>query len=733
MIGRHEGGGVMHGLLVCLALLCGLITAPSADAAAATNAAERLVQRVTPEYSGRVQFRLDPELSTPTLQAQGDKLLISAPNVREAIRGYGYYLRHFAQMHLSWNGDNRTAASFPLPNKAVEVPPTLPLNFAFNYCTLSYTGAHWSRERWMQELDRLALRGFHFVLVTPGLEKVWRGFLADMGCPWSSIVRFVPHPCYSAWWNMGNLEGMAGPLPRSMVESEAALGRAIVARALELGLEPVLQGYVGLVPHDFPHYRRYILPQGKWCGYERPSVLNPTSPPFPTAAKIWYKRLKEVYGYSGKAFAGDLFHEGGSTKGVNLTRAAREVQEAMQRHAPGSIWFIQAWGGNPLPALLQGTSQEHTVILALHKNLSPQANVRRQYGGRRYVWCELANFGGNHGLYGGMELLEKLTGDAGGASGLGLLSEGVETNPLYYDLFFERLNTREPIDREQFLTRYARSRYNSDDSRIIQALHLLADSVYTPDRQREGCLENIMCARPGLSVNKASTWSNPNPYYDPAEVKKAGHLLLQAAQDHPELLSLPTFRYDLTDVCREVMANRARAQLPRCKAAYEAKDAEAFARESEAFCTLIRETAELVAAHPDFLLGAYLQGACARTRQAQERTLMRRALLTLLTTWRQGNSLLNDYANRQFSELLSSYYLPRWQAFFRTCRQELAEGVEAGAIHSESTGNNGEQVVTHWQDNAEVDRLERAFPTSTTPLLTQPQGDLLQLAERALR
>lgn len=699
----------------------------SAAAGDTLPAAEQLVQRVTPEFAGRVRFRCEPGLKQPTIQAEGTRLLICADSKQECIRAYGYYLRHMAGVHLSWNGDCREAADFALPEQPVQVPPTLPLNFAYNYTALCYTAAHWDEKRWMQELDRLALNGVRYAMVTAGLEKVWQGFLQELGYPADKIRSFIPSPCYAAWWHMGNLEGEGGPVSPTLIESEARLGRKIVEHMRELGIEPVLQGYVGLLPHDFRKYAGSIVQQGRWCGYQRPAVLRPDTPDFPPVAALWYKHLRSVYGYSATAYAGDLFHEGGRVQGINLEQAAAAVQQAMQQAAPGSIWFIQAWGYNPLPKLLAGTSVQHTVILALHKDLSPRAELQRRYGGRRYVWCELANFGGKHGLYGGFDLLEKMPADAAGASGLGLLSEGLETNPVYYALFWERVNSRAPIDRADFLARYARARYASRDPRLPRALSLLASSVYTPNGKREGGLENIICARPDLSAQKATTWSNPTPYYAPEDVRRAGKLLLEAAQQDPALAQRQTFRYDLADVCRQVLGDKARAQLARCRAAADRGNTPELEKECRAFCGLIEQTADLLATHEDFLLGAYLRGVTRRV-PAADAPAEQRNLRRLITTWRPDTSTLNDYAHRHFSEMMRYYYLPRWQAYFCS----LQQGEQPAAAHAESNDNNGERVTTSWKKNAAVDAIERAIPDAQIPLLTAPQKGLIRLAEQIL-
>ena len=703
-----------------------------------TQAAIELVQRVTPDFASKVQFSI-AKGKTATISGKEGMLHIKAPSVSECIRAYGYYLRKIARVHLSWNGDNTSAASFVVPEKSITIPKALPFNYAYNYCTLSYTCTHWDTRRWEQELDRLALAGYTHVLVTAGLETVWQKFLKDIGYPENKIAGFIPNPAYAAWWNMGNLEGEGGPVSQTIIQNEARLGRFLVKRMRELGMEPVLQGYVGFLPHDMPadKIKGRIIPQGKWCAhYNRPAVLQPTAEDFPRLAALWYKHLQTVYGYQGKYFGGDLFHEGGSTGGTPLTPAARAVQGAMQKAAPGSSWLIQAWGHNPHRDLLAGTDPKHTVILALDKDMSPGHNIARNYQGRPHVWCELLNFGGNQGMYGGAQLLENMTGDAGGAIGIGLISEGLETNPYYYALLTERINTRDAIDPDAFIREYAHARYGVKDNDLEKALRLLRDSVYSPVRLQEGCQESILCARPSLTARKASTWSKPDDYYDKAKVKEAARLMLKAGQRH-KLSKLRTFRHDLADVCRQVLADQARVQLPKVKAAFDARDLEAFNKESETYLQLIRDTGAILATSEDFLLGRFLKGAESKgDKNAKARAEMRQAMLQLITTWTPTNGMLNDYAHRQLSELMTSYYLKRWEAFFNVRKAELKGqrvAGEGGQSATQTTENNGEAVSTSYELSKSVDAVEQNFRKSKLELLTEPKGNVLKVARRILK
>ena len=223
--------------------------------------------------------------------------------------------------------------------------PAFPESVAYNYCTLSYTMAYWDEAAWREELDRLALFGVRRFLVQAGLQKVWQLTLRELGCPEARIAAFLPDEAAAAWWNMGNLEGLGGPLPQEAIERNAAVGRFVVQEALALGMEPILHGFVGLMPHDAPEWldkARFpdarFVPQGTWVdGFVRPTVLDPTTRAFRDVAAVWYRNLFKVYGVArAEAFAGDLFHEGGCDA---LVFEALSLLRALGRGAPASSWL----------------------------------------------------------------------------------------------------------------------------------------------------------------------------------------------------------------------------------------------------------------------------------------------------------------------------------------------------------------------------------------------------------
>lgn len=76
---------------------------------------------------------------------------------------------------------------------------------------------------------------------------------------------------------MGNLEGWGGPMSDAALSQQAELQKAILKRMKELGIEPVLQGFYGMVPNalkdKYPNAN--ILDQGKWGLFLRPAILSP--------------------------------------------------------------------------------------------------------------------------------------------------------------------------------------------------------------------------------------------------------------------------------------------------------------------------------------------------------------------------------------------------------------------------------------------------------------------------
>lgn len=524
------------------------------------------------------------------------------------------------------------------------------LLIAYNYCTLSYTMAFWSKAEWEPELDRLEANGFNVALVTAGLPKVWQLTLAEMGYPEKEIRAFIPDGAAAAWWNMGNLEGLGGPVAQERIERDAELGRWLCAEMRKRGIEPILQGFTGLVPAC----TKGAIQQGRWCGiYERPAMLDPESGRVADFARAWYRNLEKVYGIKPKYLGGDLFHEGGIADAFEpetITGAVREVQRLQQEAFPGVTWVLQSWQDSPRPEVRAGLDPRFTLIEVLDKDMSNRGEYDYRFGDLPWVWCEVMNFGGNTGLYGGagrFSTLDKIKDGKGKASfrGFGMLSEGLETNDFCYYLFFKGVAGEEASVKD-----YVRARYGAEDGRLEEAIGILARTVWDCRRKQEGCVENVMCAVPAWEVRNVSAWGpRTGTPYDRKELFRAAELYLAAFRDEPN------FRNDMVEIFMQLLADKAREMLPGTKGD-QAKQLE--------FLELIVLGDKLAACSDNWRLDRKLD----RTRTQAGRD-GEKGYLRMVTTWAEGEkageeSGLRDYAHRSYHGLLVPYYLTRWEKFF---------------------------------------------------------------------
>ena len=157
--------------------------------------------------------------------------------------------------------------------------------------------AFWDWARWEQEIDWMALHGVNLPLAIVGEECVWRNMLLKLGYTEEEIGKFIAGPAFLAWWEMNNLEGWGGPLPRSWYKRQEQLQRQILKRMKELGMHPVLPGYCGMMPHDAKERLGLnVTDGGLWNGYQRPANLLPTDPRFNEIATLYYKELTRLFG-----------------------------------------------------------------------------------------------------------------------------------------------------------------------------------------------------------------------------------------------------------------------------------------------------------------------------------------------------------------------------------------------------------------------------------------------------
>src|SRR5208283_4790161 len=418
--------------------------------------ADDLVARRVPWLRDRVRFeRLEgAPLDAFELRAEDGRLVVRASGANAAAAGLGWYLKYSCHRSMSHMGDNLSPVGvLPLPDRPVRIDANARYRYALNYCTFNYTMSFYSWADWERELDWMALSGVNLMLVANGEEAVWRDTLRRLGCSEAEIAAFIPGPGYTAWWLMGNLEGLGGPMTPAMIERRSDMQRRMIARMRSLGIEPVLPGFYGMVPANLRgKLKARIIDQGNWSSFHRPGILDPTDPAFARVAGIYYEELGKLYGPDLRFFSGDPFHEGGVMASVDLGRAGASIQAAMQSHFPGAIWVLQGWIDNPRKELIASTDRSHVLIQELFGENTHNWETRRGYEGTPFIWCCIDDFGERPGLFGKLqryadETYRARTGEFGAClQGVGIMPEGIDNNPVAYDIVLEMAWRREHVD-----------------------------------------------------------------------------------------------------------------------------------------------------------------------------------------------------------------------------------------------------------------------------------------------
>lgn len=648
------------------------------------------------------------------LDSHDGKIVVRGNNWVNISTGINWYLKHYAGVHLSWNG-----MTCDLPDVLPEVSTperhetSLSKRYDFNYCTFSYSMPFWDWERWEKEIDWMALHGINMPLAIVGMESAWRNMLLKLGYSEKEIGEFIAGPAFLAWWAMNNLEGWGGPLPASWYARQEDLQKKILARMKELGMHPVLPGYCGMMPHDAgERLGLNVTDGGKWNGYVRPANLSATDPRFDEIADLYYKELTKLYGKA-DYYSLDPFHESNDDASIDYAEAGKRLMAAMKRANKDAVWVVQGWTENPRPEMLDALNPGDLLILDLFSECRPMWGIpsvwKREngYGEHDWAFCMLENFGANVGLHGRMDQLidnfyqTKGNPLADNLKGFGFTMEGSGNNPVMFELMSELPWREEKFAKEDWVKDYVKARYGESDPAVEKAWEILSQTIYNcpAGNNQQGPHESIFCGRPSLNNFQVKSWSKMRNYYDPASTLEAARLMNSVAD---KFSGNNNFEYDLVDITRQALADQGRRQYLATIADYNSFSKADFNKNAGRFLEMILLQDKLLGTRREFRLGSWTEAARSAGQSKEEKDLYEWNARVQITTWGNrecaDNGGLRDYANKEWNGLLRDFYYPRWKTYFdalsaqmernsRPTPEDLGEGANSNKTSSELFAN----------------------------------------------
>nr|XP_033774828.1 alpha-N-acetylglucosaminidase [Geotrypetes seraphini] len=657
---------------------------------------------------------------------EGGKVLVTGSTGVAAATGLYSYLKSHCGCHISWSGMQLQLPS-PLPAVREVIRVTTPNRFRYyqNVCTASYSFVWWDWDRWEKEIDWMALSGINLPLAFVGQEVIWQRVYLMLGLNKSEIDDYFTGPAFLAWGRMGNIHSWAGPLPVSWHLKQLYLQYRILGRMRSLGMIPVLPAFAGHVPgallRVFPEMN--VTKLGGWagfdCTYSCSYVLDPEDAMFQVIGALFMKELTREFG-TNHIYNADTFNEmcPSSSDPTYLSGISAAIYKSMTAVDPDAIWLLQGWIFVNSPsfwkptqtrALLHGAPLGKIIVLDLFAETMPVYLQTDSFYGQPFIWCMLHNFGGNHGMFGSVESINRGPFDAmsfpnSTMVGTGLAPEGIEQNDMIYELMNEIGWSRKPVNLSQWISWYTVRRYGSQNAQTLAAWQLLLRSVYNCTIQWKDHNQSPLVHRPSLKM-KTNVW------YNRSDLFEAWQLLQNASA---ELSKSKTFLYDLVDVTREVVQQLVALYYLDIKQAYENQSLPDLLTSGGVLVyDLIPEMDALLSSQTQFLLGRWLEEARTVATSEQEASLYEMNARNQLTLWGPMGNIL-DYANKEFGGLVSDYYGMRWNLFVTS----LVECLNTGKPFHQDKFN---QLVF---------QVERGFIYNQKQYPVNPVGDTVQIVKR---
>ena len=655
------------------------------------------------------------------LQTQNGKVILRGNNATALASAFHYFLKYSASSQISWDGLDQITLPAQLPTVSPKVRAVSPhaIRWAYQPATHGYTTPYWNWEKWEKELDFLALSGINRALVITGQEAVWQATWKAFGYTDEDIRKWLVMPAHAPWQMTGNMENNGAPVPQSVIDARLKLGQQIVKRMRELGIEPVLPGYFGLVPSDFKkrHPNAKVIAQGNWTGeLKRPDFLSPEDPLFTQIAEKYYASLKQYFGDM-KMFSADPFNDKGKPGEQNLVEVGQAIYEQMDKASPGAIWTLMATVEQPIGSLIYNVEKDRLLMLDLAADRQPIWRDRKGFDGVPWVWSAMNNDGGRTGMNGNLNAignaatLARHNKESGMMSGIGVTPHSGQNNAAFWDLMLENTWRDAETNGAKWLERFPKRRYGAVAPTAERAWGLLRTAAYN---QSQSIVPAIVSVRPYFIGPQVKPNSESYQRADIAKIyAEIWKGLIDAAPQLDKASGSEAYRHDVAQVgthALEALAGRYQVEI--CKA-YRLRDKESLKNTGARMIGLLRDMDELLGTRREFMLGSWIDDARKWGATADDKNLCELDAKLILTTWSLPPTQ-RDFARRNWSGLINTYYLPRWDAWIKAL--------------SESLDKNAKLDDKKLLD--QLSAMEIAWVKQPSKFAAYPIGDTAQLAKK---
>ena len=654
--------------LFCILTVSGALASPGTDAARGV-----LKRTVGPSANAFVLSDLQSDDGKDVFEVEASKGLvrISGSSAVAISRGAYEYIRDVCKRQVTWGRPH------------VELPKVLPdcakrrvvcpnkYRHYFNVCTFGYSTVWWDWKRWEQEIDWMAIHGINMPLAMNGQEAIWLKVWKEFGLTDTQIQSYFSGPAFLPWHRMGNINSHAGPLQKSWISAQAALQKQILIRERDLQMTPVTPAFSGFVPPAFrqSHPNAKIIESSAWAGFDSTLLLNPRDPMYLEIGRKFVQEYTKEFGTS-HLYLADVYNEmtpklPAETKFADLEATGDSVYKAILAADPQGTWVMQGWlfyndrgfwGEKETDAFLKAVPDDRMVIIDLACDSMEiwrsQAAVRK----KQWIYCTLHNFGETTTLFGDLKEyaqrpIRALTDPShGGMSGMGITPEGIEQNPVVYELATDTMWRQDPVDLPSWIQSYATARYGVTSPEIEQAWKLILKRIYDGSYMPG---EAEFLSRPGPNFGG-------EPSDAASDIRKAIELLLNASD---AVGANHLFEQDLVDLLKRYMEEVGSDYWYQALGAREENHLDVFTLRTAEFFKELDDLDRLLGCMPEYRLSTWVNNARRWGKTKKEEAQLEENAKLQVTVW--GGPILHDYAWKEWSGLVSGFYKQRWTRYLR--------------------------------------------------------------------
>lgn len=692
----------------------------------------QLIERILPGKSSQFiieDLRKDEGKEIFELSSKDGKIIIKGSNDLAIAKAFNLYLNNYCDTRVSWYKDDPVIAPevLPMVDTLVTQECRFEKRFFLNYCTFGYTMLWWQWDDWERFIDWMTLNGINMPLAITGQEAIWMEVWKDFGMSEDQIRAYFTGPAHLPWHRMGNLDGFLGPLPQDYITDQFELQKKILKRERSFGMTPVLPAFAGHVPkaikEKYPDAK--ITSMGSYEVGEAYDAffLDPMDPLFINIQQKFLTAQTKYFG-TDHYYGADPFNEMDppDTSPEYLASVSKSIYDGMNRIDPEAVWvqmgwtfyYMKLWKDDPdrLKAMIKAVPENKMIILDYFAEKEEVWRNTQAWYDAPYIWCYLGNFGGNTEMAAPIkevsERLLKTENDPahGKLYGIGSTLEGFGVNRFMFEWLFDYPWDKSITNVDEWITKYAQTRTKNNDPIAEEAYRNLIDLVYN-DQVSGVATGSLMQARPFLTGLKG--YQRPNKY-DYEELTKILTLMLSADE---KSLQSSEYQKDLVVVTKQILDNLIIPVRKKINEAYLKKDSAEMNKQIHIFLGIMDDQDRLLATQPEFLLGKWIHDARKFGNDSASKAYYEKDARVLISTWgNEGNGII-DYASRDLSGLISSYYKVRWEKFFDILRTSLKNNV---ALNMDTV-------------NKEMASFEWSWTGQQTEFNYEPQGNPLEIVK----